>query len=336
MKRIVQLILVSILAVPTLVVAQGHEVTRILTAVREALGGADRLADVRSVSASGTSTQVLPDGTSRENRFELNFELPDKFVKKNVLANLNGMEISRSTGFNGDGLIEKVDTPPQIGGMVVLRAGPGRGTSGEDVTAEEQAAEEARLHLQNRQEFARLALGMLATAPSSYPLEFAYVGEAESPDGKADVLDATGTDGFAVRLFVDQQTHLPLMLSWMDKEPLTMAAGGGPQTITMGGPGHGSGMFVGRGQGATRMSPEEEARIREEMDARLAEAEARRRVVEYRLFYSDYRMVDGVRLPTRIQRMIDGQPTEEIAFDQVIVNATIDPKLFETTGRSGR
>lgn len=334
MKRIVHFSLVGILALPTLVVAQGQEAARILTAVREALGGADRLDGVRSVSASGTSTQVLPDGTSREQRFELNFELPDKFVKKNVLASLNGMDISRSTGFNGTSLIEKVDTPPQVGGMVVLRAGPGSGGAAGDVSAEEEAAAEARLHLANRQEFARLALGMLAAAPASYPLEFTYVGEAESPDGKADVLDAAGADEFAVRLFVDQQTHLPLMLSWMDKEPLTMAAGGGPQTLTMGGPGHGSGMVVNRG--VTRMSPEDEARIREEMDARLAEAEARRRVVEYRLFYSDYKAFDGVRLPTRIQRMVDGQPVEEIAFDAVTVNGTIDPKLFEPTGRSGR
>ena len=34
-------------------------------------------------------------------------------------------------------------------------------------------------------------------------------------EGKADVLDVTGEGGFAARLFIDQKSHLPLMLTWM-------------------------------------------------------------------------------------------------------------------------
>ena len=67
-------------------------------------------------------------------------------------------------------------------------------------------------------------------SPAFYPLTFTYAGEAEAPEGKADVIDVKGEGDFAVRLFVDQKTHMPLMLSWMDKEPLVM-------TMTSGGPG---------------------------------------------------------------------------------------------------
>src|SRR4029453_5674299 len=55
---------------------------------------------------------------------------------------------------------------------------------------------------------------MFATSFSSYPLAFGLAGQAEAPEGKADVLDVKGPGNFAARLFVDNKTHLPLMLSW--------------------------------------------------------------------------------------------------------------------------
>jgi hypothetical protein len=78
-------------------------------------------------------------------------------------------------------------------------------------------------------------------------------------------------------------------------------------------------------------SPADLEKMRKEMDERLKEAEAKRRTVEYRLFYGEYKTFNGVRLPTRIQRMIDGTPTDELSFDQVKVNAKIDPRKFEPT-----
>lgn len=329
MKRAFQLGLVAVLAAETLVVAQHSEVTRILAAVRAALGGEAVLAAVQTVSVEGSRTRATQNGTSRATGFSMAFALPDKFVKQEVLAEMGGMTISRATGFNGDGVIDDVDTPPQMGGGIMMfRAGSG-GAPGEEATPEQAAAGRAAALRLSRHEFARLSLGMLASAPPAFPLEFTYVGEAESPDGKADMLDVTGAGDFAARLFIDQQTHLPLMLSWMAKEPLAMVEGGGPQVMTMGGGGgHATAAPGGRGSGGSARSPEDVAKMREEMDARLEAADARRRVVEYRLFYSDYKSFDGVRLPTRIQHMIDGQPTEELQFEKVKVNGTIDPKRF--------
>ena len=43
-----------------------------------------------------------------------------------------------------------------------------------------------------KQDFARLMLGMFAGTSSAYPLTFTYVGKAEAPQGKADVLDVKG------------------------------------------------------------------------------------------------------------------------------------------------
>jgi hypothetical protein len=324
MKRAFQFGLVALLAAETLVVAQNSEVTRILTLVREALGGEARLGAVQTVFIEGTRSRPAADGTSRASDFEMAFGLPDRFVKKEELANLNGMSISRASGFNGDGVIDNVDSPPQMGGgMMLFRAAGSTTRAGETPTPDELEQQRAASLRSSRQEFARLALGMFATSFAAYPIDFAYAGEAESPDGKADVLEVTAADGFTAKMFVDQRTHLPLMLSWMDKEPLVMTAGGGPQTITAGG----GGQHV---QSAARgASPEDVARIREEMDARVREADARRRIVEHRLFYADYKAFDGVRLPTRVQRMVDGHPIEELELRRVRINGTLDPRLFE-------
>src|SRR5205085_2243100 len=51
------------------------------------------------------------------------------------------------------------------------------------------------------------------------PLEFQYIGGAESKDGKADVIEAVLSNNTKYRLFFDQQTHLLLLMtqSWISK-----------------------------------------------------------------------------------------------------------------------
>jgi hypothetical protein len=79
------------------------------------------------------------------------------------------------------------------------------------------------------------------------------------------------------------------------------------------------------------MTPEERDKLIKQLEEQQKEAEAKRRVVEYRLFYGDYRAVDGVQVPHRLQRSVDGKPVEEVTFDKVKVNAKIDAKKFTVT-----
>ena len=330
MKRAFHVGLVAVVAAGTLALAQGSEVARVLGAARDALGGDAALSAVRTLAFEGTRTRSTGEGASRASEFEMAFALPDRFVRKDVMANINGMQIMRSSGFNGAEPIEKVDTPPQMGGHMVFRSAGGASSGGSELTPEERETARANALRASRHDFARLTLGMFAASLPAFPVEFTYVGVAESPDGLAEVLDVAGADGFTVRLFVDQKTHLPLMLSWMDKEPLTMVAGAGPGVVTMerGGPG---GVPMGRAG-----SPEELEKMQAEMTRRLEEAEAKRRVVEYRMFYGGYKAFDDVKLPTRIQWMVDGQPTEELELERVRVNVNIDPKAFEISRHDER
>jgi hypothetical protein len=249
-------------------------------------------------------------------------------MKSDVFANLGGTQLKRRTGFNGAEAFEEMDAPPGMmggGGMHVMRMSPGGAMPGGQATPDQLEKQRAQILTISRREFARLALGMFGSSFSPMPLEFKYAGQAESSDGKADILEVQGADGFTAKLFVDGKSHLPLMLSWMDKQPLTMTIGpGGASGSTFSG---GSVQVVG-GSGA-RMTPEEAARMQEDMAERMKQAEANRRIVEYRMFFADYKAVDGVKLPTRIQRMMEGLPTEELALEKIKVNGKIDPNKFK-------
>ena len=75
---------------------------------------------------------------------------------------------------------------------------------------------------------------------------------AESPDGKADILETKEETGRMLRLFIDQQTHLPLMVQYQDPKPMVMINGG------PGGPGRGQG---GPGRGGDVLRPARRHRL---------------------------------------------------------------------------
>jgi hypothetical protein len=328
---------VALAAAGALAAGQGRNANEILAGARTALGG-QKLEAVKSLSAVGRTVRALPNGTSAEYEFEMSLELPDKYLMRSVLAAMGNMSVYRNSGFNGGQVIEEIDRPPSLsGGNVVIRmAGPGGVTDPEKMTAEQKAEFDQKRLVANKKEFAKLALGMFAASPAAYPLELADGGQPESPDGKADVIDVKGEGGFAAKLFIDAQTHLPLMLSWMDREPITMTMGPGGTATTGGAPG--AGMAVGGGattftrverSGGTPPTPEEREKLMKDLEARRAEAEAKARTVEYRVYYGDFKSVGGVQLPHRVQRSIDGKATEEMIFDTIKVNAKIDAKKFQ-------
>jgi hypothetical protein len=244
----------------------------ILAAARQALGGEKKLGAVKSFSATGRTRQVRGDNLVPI-EFEIFVELPDKYLRKDEIpAQESGPNAS---GFNGDELI--VDPPPPA--------------------PMPDPARKARVGTL-KQDFARLALGMFAGSFPAYPLTFSYVGTAEAPQGKADVLDAKGPDGVTLRYFIHSETHLPIMVSW---QPPGRPAGRGPMPPGAPPP---SGATA---QGATPPAPRP----------------------EFRVYFADYRDVDGMQFPFRLRRATGADTTEETTVDRYRVNPKIDPKKFE-------
>lgn len=51
---------------------------------------------------------------------------------------------------------------------------------------------------------------------------------------------------------------------------------------------------------------------------------------EQRMYYADFREVDGLKLPFRIRRAVGAETVEETTFDRIRINPKIDPKKFES------
>ena len=333
MKRTLQAVFLTVFAVQALVIGQSADVKRVLAEIRTALGRRRELAQVTSVAVDGRTTRMVPDGTTVDQDFEMAFEMPAagaiKFMKKDAVMNIGGTAIFRRSGFNGDDVIDVTDMPPSMssmngnGEMRVMRAGPG-GPGGPAATTPNSSRRRSSRTDDEPREFARVVLGMIGTTTAAYPVEFTFGGKVDAAGGKAEVLELKAADGFAGKLYVDAGTHLPLMLSWMDKEPIRVVMGGPDGgTVTTGNGGTVRSFSTGGG-----MTPDDLAKMQADMAARVKEAEANRKTVEFRIFYADYKPVDGIKLPTRIQKMTDGLPTEELSLDRIKVNGKIDPAKF--------
>jgi hypothetical protein len=254
---------------------------KVLAAARTALGGEARLAAVKTFIATGRTRQVRGENLIPI-EFEIQVELPGKYSRRDEFP---AQDAGPSTaGFVGDDLVLIPRPPPP----------PGRAGAPPPTPAQQEAALRGRL-ITAKQDFARLMLGMFAASYSSFPLAFTYVAQAEAPQGKADVIEFKGPANFVGRLFINAETHLPIMVTWQAP--------------------------AGRGPAAPPPAPGGPPPA------------APPAAVEQRMFFADYREVDGFRLPFRIRRAAGAETTEETTFDRFRINAKIDPRRFDTTAK---
>jgi hypothetical protein len=181
-----------------------------------------------------------------------------------------------------------------------------------------------------KQDFTKLTLGMFAASYATYPLTFTYVGQAEAPQGKADVVDVKGEGNFALRLFINSQTHLPIMVSWT--VPATQA------NIVMALPGQPPPKDLAPGAIVVEAPPlppatapkEEQDKYAKDVQALRAKTLASAKPIEHRIYYMDYKDAgNGLMFPFRHRRAIGPDTVEETTFDQFRINTRIDPRKFE-------
>lgn len=319
MRTFGQSLVIICLGVSALVAGQApapDAAATVVAAAREALGGEKKLTAVKSVVASGRTRQVRGDNLVPI-EFEIAIELPDKYMRKDEIpAQESGPTVS---GFNGDTLLQfPAPAPPPA------RAG------GPPPPTADQVAAAGRMRLGTvRQDFARLMLGMFAGSSSAYPLTFTYAGKAEAPQGKADVLDVKGPAGpgaFAARLFINDTTHLPIMITWTAL-PAPMRGGppqgGPPPPSREGTPPASAGQGPPRAGGPPPSPPSDPA-------ASAGQGRGSQPLPpETRLYFGEYREVSGLQLPFRLRRAVGTDTVEETTFDGFKINAKIDPKKFE-------
>jgi hypothetical protein len=281
----------------------------ILAAARQALGGDKRLAEVRTLVTTGRTRQIRGDNLIPI-EFEISCELPDKYVRRDEFP---AQDAGPATaGFNGTLLIQ-IPLPPA---PTISRGATGPPPP---IAAQAEAGRNTRLN-GLKQDFARLMLGLFAGSFRSFPLTFTYAGIAEAPQGQADVLDVKGPADFAAQFFVSKTTHLPIMVSW--RAPAAGLPRGGPPSPNAG---RGSEPSAAAPPSGPVPPPSPAAPAR---GSPANPAAGQNSPVETRLYFADYRDVDGLIWPFRIRRAIGADTVEETTFDRFRVNARIDPKKF--------
>lgn len=298
------------------------EAAVVLNAARDALGGDKRISAVKTVVASGATRQLQGDNLVPI-LFEIFIEIPDKYLRTDEIPARESGPNSR--GFNGDALLQSGDAagPARRGGPP-----PSGPPSPAPAAAPEGTAKPGGPGptIPLKQDFVRLTLGMFATSFSTYPLSFGHAGQAEAPEGKADVLDVKGAGNFSARFFIDSKTHLPLMLSWTTPPNLVPVVAGQKPPANLP---PGAVIFETPMPPPDSASPEEKKQFETDALAARKKAMTSARPTENRIYYADYRDVDGLKLPFRIRRAIGATTVEETTFDRYRINAKIDPRKFE-------
>lgn len=292
----------------------------VLAKMRQTVGGG-KLDSLKTFSLEAKSARNMGE-RQLVTDIELYLDLPDKFLRVDTIT----APIARTmtSGFNGD----KVIMPAGRGGapgapMVLMNGVPmggdgghrvaitvtgveggmrGGGPGGAAATPEQQAMMAAGAIRAQRVELSRMMLGWFGTAHPALKATYTYDGEAESPDGKAHIIGVKADGGFNVRLFVDQATNLPLMVSYQAPEPIRL-------------------QNIGRAGGAA-LSPEE-------VQKQLEDARKNAKLIEYRVYFGDWKDAGGIQFPHTLQRATGSDTTEEWTIAKVKVNPKIDAKKFQ-------
>ena len=278
-------------------VAQDRVAT-LMNQVRTALGGEQKLAAVKAISAEGLSRRAL--GTrSVESSVTLLLVRPDKLRRSEESA-MFGATTERISTFDGAQAWDETVNAARVGGggggghdhgaggFAGAFAGAdhdhadgfeGRGSAesagpGGVLTAEQINAARIR-----RMKMALQRWTIALLADSNQP--FSDAGRADSPDGPADVLETKDEAGRAVRYFIDPASHMPLMVHYQEVRAQALAESGTPRTSTVA------------------------------------------------MHLSGYAKVDGVMLPHQIDISIDGRASEAWAIDTFKINPKVKAGAFQ-------
>ena len=351
----------ALLTLGSLASAQTEDTAKgasLLAEARKALGGEDKLAAVKRLQVKGEMRRGQGNNTL-EGDTEVFLELPDKFRRNESLSIgpglggidrvevLNGNDIWDQNSGGGGGRFGRGGG--DFGGRGGDFGGGGRGGDfggfrrgggfgGQQAGGTDQAPQGIdperlkELQLRNRrQEVARLLLAFLLATDSPV----AWIGTAQSPEGTADVLEVKAADGPTTRLFLESTTHVPLMMTWT----------GGNQRGGRGG--QGGGGFRGRGDGAPQGAvappqggaPQTGAEptappAATQNGAATDTAQGRRGrgagggPATLEMHLSDYKVVNGVKLPHLITRGTNGQTAEEWTIKSYKINPTFKGNTF--------
>jgi hypothetical protein len=224
---------------------------------------------MRGTTTGRTTVRTNPPGTNTTERTVL------------------GMPLPAPQGRDLNSEIDKIGRDRKASAQIPVRGNRPPGIENPDVRS--------TLEKQIRKEFACLVFALTLTSPSSFPLESSYAGEIETEKGKVEAIEISGPEEFAARLFIDQASHRPVMISY--RELISQKSG-----------------YV--------VSADENNRDPENKNETGDE-------IAIQLYLADYRNVNGIVLPFQITKAVNGVPVDEWKIEKYKVNPDLKPKKFE-------
>ena len=266
---------------------QPNRAEEVLRKAREALGGEAKLKEIQNFTALG-SFRRMSNGQEQAGEKRLDLLLPDKFKITDTLSLIAGIELTLVNALNGNQAWS--DSRTSAGNaqvMTMRRAGN-----------EQQNSEQQIKNL--RAEFTRYMLALFLMPPPNSSIEFG--GEAEAPDGRANILVLKDANAVVARLFIDQKTHRPLMLTY-------------------------------RGVAVRMKTMKTTAGSSGDVDKIAKEAQSgapERQESDMQMRLSDYKAEKGILLPHRISIAVDDKPYEEWELKSFKINSPdLTAKKFE-------
>ena len=301
--------------------AAKDRVTDIVSATRKALGGEDKITGLKTLTAEGPFRRTMGGRADMEGTVTLTLARPDKMKRVEEMqigGMVGGPTIERTSVLAGTTAWDDTQNRGGMGGggmRIMIADGPRPGGGANAPTPEQ--LNEARVR-RMRVSLQRLTAALLADAGTPW----VDAGIAESPDGKADILETKEETGRMLRIFIDQESHLPLMVQYQDPKPMVMFnnRAGGPGGPPPPPPGAGRGPGPG---GPPPMSPEEVQKRVEDMQRNPPP------MGTYEMHLSEYKKVDGVMLPHKIDTSLDGEPNEEWTIEKYKVNPQVKADTWE-------
>ena len=271
----------------------------ILKQARQAIGGEEQLQKIQGLQINGQYRRVFGERQMGGER-EISILLPNKYLVEDAM-NSGGLSTAmiNTRGLNGD---QAWSGNSGGGGMVFRIAGPG----GQQASPEQMEATLRRVY---NAEFSRYLLAMILMPPPALAVEYKYAGESEVEDAKADVIDVSGPDKFAVRVFFDKSSHLPLLLSYRGPKP---------RIVTM------------TRQAGSAGKPEEIKKAREEAEKQMhAEDPPVPEEVDFYIRLTDHKKVNGVTLPHKLTFLTDTEVSEDFEISKYQMNPQFKADHFD-------
>jgi|GEM_PF-898977 len=259
----------------------------VLRQAREALGGEARLKEIQNFTASGSFRRVS-SGQEQAGERRMDLLLPDKFKISDTLSLIAGIELTIVSALNGNQAWTDSRTGAGNAQVMTIRRGDNA----------QQNSEEQIKRL--RAEFTRYMLALFLMPSPNSSIEFG--GEAEAPDGRADILLLKDGNAVVARLFIDQKTHRPLMMTYRDiamrMKTMKSTAGGS------------------RDVDKIVKDAQSNAPARQEADMQM--------------HFSDYKPENGILLPHLISVTVEDKPYEEWVLKSFKINSPdVTAKKFE-------